>query len=714
MRKDALAKLFDRVSLHPVRSSALTRSQKTALKKPGPGATKANAASKNTSKAGSKASSPGEVIDIDDSSDEEDVKPKLAANGNSKSGAKVKQNGTASASIKGKEKVVDVVGEKVKSQAVGKELDDDESGDEAEVLDEKQLHDLESIFNRAQQTDGLLAEVEPPETFLYTLRPYQKQALGWMTGLENGDTNVREKAMHPLWEEYKFREEPAFSSTVDIDGSNSRSSDQSFYFNPYDGDLSLEFPKANSRVRGGILADSMGMGKTCMLASLLHTNREAAELLSAEKGDAPGSDSDDGEPKPPKFRQLTLNKQWQATVGPVSKVAPARRHATLVITPVSLAKQWQDELDRMSVRGSLRSALWYGNDRPDLGALLDTMDPESRTDVVITSYGTLVSEHAKWLSRQGVRSQLKSLFDIPWLRIVLDEAHTIKNRLSRAAKACYELDAQRRWALTGGFDAPWGQYAFFRSFVIVPFMAQDPKAIDVVQFILEQCLLRREKNMKDKDGKPIVDLPLKTLDQEGTIKNSYTSILAMLMRLRQAVDHPLLVMNKASSGDEKGKDDILDMMGQEDRTNIREMIARFARGKDIEKDGSESPSKNTSDAIALASSQSTSECVICGYEVDGEKQEDRGKTAACPACGKTPLKVSSLREVGKNKNAFSKTQPALKKVDFQTSTKLKALIKRLKIVEEQDPRYKALVFSQVCLISKDPRKLQRVLLIIWS
>lgn len=122
---------------------------------------------------------------------------------------------------------------------------------------------------------------------------------------------------------------------------------------------------------------------------------------------------------------------------------------------------------------------------------------------------------------------------------------------------------------------PWGQYAFFRSFVTVPFMAQDPKAIDVVQFILEQCLLRREKNMKDKDGKPIVDLPLKTvsevwlslrrgfmvsqitletlefsraerkiydaiydrsrrkfiqLDQEGAMKNSYISILAMLMR----------------------------------------------------------------------------------------------------------------------------------------------------------------------------------------
>lgn len=77
-------------------------------------------------------------------------------------------------------------------------------------------------------------------------------------------------------------------------------------------------------------------------------------------------------------------------------------------------------------------------------------------------------------------------------------------------------------------------------------------------------------------------------------------------------------MNKVSSGDEKGKDDILDMMGQGDEANIREMIVRFSRGKDIDGDGSESPTKNTADTVALASSQSTPECVICGYEVDGE------------------------------------------------------------------------------------------------
>lgn len=76
-------------------------------------------------------------------------------------------------------------------------------------------------------------------------------------------------------------------------------------------------------------------------------------------------------------------------------------------------------------------------------------------------------------------------------------------------------------------------------------------------------------------------------------------------------------MNKASSGDDNGKDDILDMMGSDDRTNIREMIAQFARGG-ADGDGSQSPSKNVNDIMTIASSQSVSECVICGYEVDGE------------------------------------------------------------------------------------------------
>jgi hypothetical protein len=60
----------------------------------------------------------------------------------------------------------------------------------------------------------------------------------------------------------------------------------------------------------------------------------------------------------------------------------------------------------------------------------------------------------------------------------------------------------------------------FISFITLPFLDRDPKAIEIVQVILESVLLRREKNMRDSDGKKIVELPAKevmcTLWYEGT------------------------------------------------------------------------------------------------------------------------------------------------------------------------------------------------------
>lgn len=64
---------------------------------------------------------------------------------------------------------------------------------------------------------------------------------------------------------------------------------------------------------------------------------------------------------------------------------------------------------------------------------------------------------------------MKALFGVKWWRIVLgihslsidvdqflsrpffssDEAHTIKNRGTKSAKACFELEGNHRWCLTG-------------------------------------------------------------------------------------------------------------------------------------------------------------------------------------------------------------------------------------------------------------------------
>ena len=62
------------------------------------------------------------------------------------------------------------------------------------------------------------------------------------------------RTLHPLWEEYSFP-----------------SSSLSFFFNPFSGQLTLEFPSSSESFNGGILADEMGLGKTVMLISLFHS-----------------------------------------------------------------------------------------------------------------------------------------------------------------------------------------------------------------------------------------------------------------------------------------------------------------------------------------------------------------------------------------------------------------------------------------------------------
>ena len=66
--------------------------------------------------------------------------------------------------------------------------------------------------------------------------------------------NQQYRALHPLWEEYLLPD----SMCV--------------YFNPYSGQLSMEFPKSSRECKGGILADEMGLGKTVMLLALVHSH----------------------------------------------------------------------------------------------------------------------------------------------------------------------------------------------------------------------------------------------------------------------------------------------------------------------------------------------------------------------------------------------------------------------------------------------------------
>ncbi|MEO5562011.1 MAG: DEAD/DEAH box helicase [Chitinophagaceae bacterium] len=132
---------------------------------------------------------------------------------------------------------------------------------------------------------------------------------------------------------------------------------------------------------GMFLADDMGLGKTlqtiCFVASVLKNN-------------------------------------------PLKKV--------LIVCPASLIYNWQNELVKFSP--SLNSHVYHGAGR-DKAIFLN-----ERTEIIISSYGTIRSEASVFLSHS---------FSI----VILDESHTIKNPASQITKLVHELSADRRITLSG-------------------------------------------------------------------------------------------------------------------------------------------------------------------------------------------------------------------------------------------------------------------------
>lgn len=129
----------------------------------------------------------------------------------------------------------------------------------------------------------------------------------------------------------------------------------------------------------------------------------------------------------------------------------------LIIAPLSLVRQWEEEI-RKKTRSSHRfSILVYHNKKADIDELL-------KYDVVLTTYGTMASEFGRlsdFRSRNEGRlidysdSSIRYKFPLlhpgkaKFYRVILDEAQCIKNRKTKTAMGCHELAAVHRWCLTG-------------------------------------------------------------------------------------------------------------------------------------------------------------------------------------------------------------------------------------------------------------------------
>ncbi|KAF2421570.1 DNA repair protein, RAD5 [Tothia fuscella] len=572
----------------------------------------------------------------------------------------------------------DKANQTVKPSADGTSSPPSEENEEGEELEQDQL---DTLYKKAQSFDFDTPTAEPANSFVMELRKYQKQALYWMMSKEKDEkSDHKERVMHPLWEEYAW-------PTKDVDDKElAEVVDQvNFYVNPYSGEMSLDFPLQEQNCLGGILADEMGLGKTIEMLSLIHSHKSDLVISAASAG-------------------LSVNNLPR-----LSKDSKAVEHApatTLVIAPMSLLAQWQSEAEKASSPGTLNVMVYYGSEKSaNLQKLCCEANAATAPNVIITSYGVVLSEFNQVAAQGGNRGSHGGLFSLEYFRIILDEGHFIKNRQSKTAKACYELKAIHRWVLTGTpivnrledlFSLvhflrvePWSNFSFWKTFITVPFESKDfIRALDVVQTVLEPLVLRRTKDMKTPDGKALVPLPPRTIEidhielskperdvydwifwrakrsfaenvEKGTVLKSYTTIFAQILRLRQSCCHPSLIRNKAIAAEEEDAIAAADLVnGFADDMDLQSLIARFEADTD-EQDAN----KFGAHVLKQIQDEADSECPICSEEPMMEQAVTGCWHSACKKC--LLDYIEHQKEKGESPRCFNCREPINSRDIFQ-------------------------------------------------
>ncbi|KAI1130798.1 SNF2 family N-terminal domain-containing protein [Nemania abortiva] len=158
---------------------------------------------------------------------------------------------------------------------------------------------------------------------------------------------------------------------------------------------------------GGILGDGMGLGKTlsmitCIVSSMAYVGESVDGSIGQD---------------------------------PQAKMSPSPVGSTLVIVPsVLLLDEWLKEIEKHIVPGTLSVYKYHGPSRKLPSS------PPLPYHIVLSTYGTVAADHRRG---GGV------LACFHWRRLILDEAHVIRNWSTKQFKAMKDLSASIRWCITG-------------------------------------------------------------------------------------------------------------------------------------------------------------------------------------------------------------------------------------------------------------------------
>ncbi|KAF2089403.1 transcription termination factor 2 [Saccharata proteae CBS 121410] len=306
--------------------------------------------------------------------------------------------------------------------------------------------DVQTMFDSLAKSEDI-PEAEQDAAILTPLLSHQKQALHFMRNRESeGDDETKNET---LWK-------------IKHKGNGER-----YYYNVI---TCQETRRKPPPVRGGILADMMGLGKTLSILSLVVSTLGDSQSWSKK---AP--------PQTPGAPLLELNSR-----------------ATLLIAPLSTLANWEEQVKTHIKPGTLKVYMHHGPSR--------TRDPKAlgEYDLVITTYQTVSSE---------LKNQAQPISQVNWFRIVLDEAHMIRAQATQQSQAVCALSAQRRWAVTGTpvqnkLDdlgalmkflrvKPFDEKGGFAQHIMAPFKEADPTILPKLRILVDSITLRRLKDQID-------------------------------------------------------------------------------------------------------------------------------------------------------------------------------------------------------------------------
>ncbi|THH29944.1 hypothetical protein EUX98_g4232 [Antrodiella citrinella] len=337
-----------------------------------------------------------------------------------------------------------------------------------------------------------------------------------------------------------------------------------FYFN-----LATQTPQQETPTlgRGALCADSMGLGKTLTMLS----------LILATNGDVPTDYS----------------------------------KSTLIVVPLSVLSNWTKQIEDHVMPGKITACVYYGTGRNM------TAEELRQYDVVLTTYQTITQEQEGSTSAAGdgrkKRKIQKTLLDTSWKRIILDEGHQIRNPKTKMFKAINSPKDLGSILTFLRICRPLDNEDFFKRMLLRPLKDGEPAGAEMLRALMSQICIRRTKEMQDSDGNHLVPLPPvevtmvpvaldpkarelydaveelcqqrfdNLVNRHGGVGSAavQSNVLSMLTRMRQLVLHPGLVpanyLELLRAAEDAGEDGVAQAAMQlkpEDKIRLQAILAQ--------------------------------------------------------------------------------------------------------------------------------------------